>query len=360
MIRMPPRARALAFYLPQFHPIPENSDWWSPGFTEWTNVAKARPLFPGHYQPHIPADLGFYDLRLAETREEQAALAKAYGLEAFIYYHYWFAGRRLIERPFNEVLASGRPEFGFCLCWANQTWSGIWHGAEDRVLIEQTYPGEDDHRRHFAALLPAFSDPRYVRIDGKPVFFIFRPREIPDSLAFTDLWRRLAEEAGFPGLFLVGEVEAPRWQPRDVGLDAAVLVRLPPKRRSWEPWSRPHRKIMGMVQDLLGLPTVHLYSRVAGTLVSPPIDGITSFPCVIPNWDNTPRSGKKGKVLHRSTPEQFRLHVRCAVEQLQAGPPEHRILVVKSWNEWGEGNHLEPDLRFGRQYLEVLKEELCR
>ena len=360
MIRMPPHVRAFAFYLPQFHPIPENSGWWSPGFTEWTNVAKARPLFPGHYQPHIPADLGFYDLRLAETREEQAALARAYGLEAFIYYHYWFAGRRLIERPFNEVLASGRPEFGFCLCWANQTWSGIWHGAENRVLIEQTYPGEDDHRRHFDALLPAFRDPRYVRIDGKPVFFLFRPREIPDPLVFTDLWRRLAEEAGFPGLFLVGETDAPRWQPRDVGLDASVLVRMPPKRRSWEPWSRPHRKIMGMVQDLFGLPTVHLYSRVVGSLVSPPVDDITSFPSVIPNRDNTPRSGKKGKVLHGSTPEQFRLHVRRAVEQLHAGPPEHRIIVVKSWNEWGEGNHLEPDLRFGRQYLEVLREELCR
>jgi lipopolysaccharide biosynthesis protein len=170
---MTPRPRIIALYLPQYHPIPENDAWWGKGFTEWTNTAKARPLFRGHYQPHVPADLGFYDLRVPETRLAQATMAREYGIEGFCYYHYWFAGTRLIERPFNEVLASGQPDFPFCLCWANQTWTGAWHGLMNQILIEQTYPGTDDHRRHFDTLLPAFLDRRYMTVDGKPIFVFF-------------------------------------------------------------------------------------------------------------------------------------------------------------------------------------------
>jgi len=191
-----PSVRTIAFYLPQFHPIPENDKWWGKGFTEWTNTARAKPLFRGHYQQHVPADLGFYDLRLPESRSAQANLARDYGLEAFCYYHYWFAGHRILDRPFNEVLASGEPDFPFCLCWANQTWSGIWHGAANRVLIEQTYPGIDDHRRHFETLLPAFSDKRYLTVDGKPLFIIYKPTELPNAAATTDLWREMAVKAG--------------------------------------------------------------------------------------------------------------------------------------------------------------------
>src|SRR5260370_41455353 len=173
-----PQARLLAFYLRQFHPIRENDEWWGRGFTEWTNTAKAKPLFRGHYQPHVPADLGFYDLRVPETRQAQADMAAAYGIEGFCYYHYWFAGKRILERPFNEVLKSGQPKLPFCLCWANHTWTGIWLGEPNRILIEQTYPGEHDHRAHFDALLPAFTDPRYVTMHDKPIFVIFRPTEI--------------------------------------------------------------------------------------------------------------------------------------------------------------------------------------
>src|SRR5437016_268415 len=198
-------ARTIAFYLPQYHPIPENDEWWGKGFTEWTNAAKAKPMFRGHYQPHIPADLGFYDLRVPETRAAQAELAREYGLEAFCYYHYWFAGKRIIERPFNEVLASGQPDFPFCVCWANQTWTGIWHGAPNRILIEQTYPGFDDHRAHFETLLPAFRDRRYLTVDGKPLFIVYSPGGLPDSLRILEFWRELALKAGLPGLFLVAE-----------------------------------------------------------------------------------------------------------------------------------------------------------
>src|SRR6476660_7941454 len=169
-----PLARLIAFYLPQFHPIPENDEWWGKGFTEWTNVANAKPMFRGHYQPHVPADLGFYDLRVPETREAQAALARNYGVEGFCYYHYWFAGRRVLERPFDEVLASGQPEFPLCLTGANATWTVVWHGAPTRVLIQQTYPGMDDYRRHFVGLLPALTDQRYLAVEGNPIFLLYR------------------------------------------------------------------------------------------------------------------------------------------------------------------------------------------
>ena len=348
----------MAYYLPQYHIIPENNEWWGPGFTEWTNVARARQLFHGHYQPHVPADLGFYDLRLAETRAAQADLAQAYGVDAFCYYHYWFGGKRLLERPFEEVLATGEPSQGFCLCWANQTWSGIWHGAENRVLIEQTYPGDGDHRRHFESLLPAFRDPRYLCVDSKPLFVVYRPLEIPNPKHFAELWQKLANEAGLPGLFLVGETNDKNWNPKDCGLDASVVVRLPPKRRTWVPWSKPYKKIMGKLKDWRGIPTIHAYSKIIETLVSSPVEGIESFPCAIPNWDNTARSGKTGLVLHGSTPDLFKRNVTNAIERLHSHKPDHRLLFIKSWNEWAEGNHLEPDHKFGHQYLQALRDTL--
>ena len=165
-------ARLIAFHLPQFHPIPENDEWWGKGFTEWTNTGKAKPLFPGHDQPKVPTDLGYYDLRLPEARKAQADLARKYGVEGFCYYHYWFGGKRLLERPVNEIIASGEPDFPFCLCWANESWTGIWHGAPRRMLMEQTYPGEADHRAHFEYLLTAFRDKRYITVDGRPRFVI--------------------------------------------------------------------------------------------------------------------------------------------------------------------------------------------
>lgn len=355
------KARAIALYLPQFHPIPENDEWWGKGFTEWTNTAKAKPLFKGHYQPHVPADLGFYDLRLPEAREAQADMARAYGIEAFCYYHYWFGGRRLLERPFEEVLESGQPDFPFCLCWANQTWTGIWHGAPNKVLIEQTYPGEDDHRRHFDYLLRAFTDSRYLRVDGKPVFIVYSPEALPDTVRVTDLWRDLAVRAGLPGLFLIAEHREPDWDPRKAGFDARLDARLPLRRRdhAWRTtWRNPVRKLRYRYADWRNLPTIYQYEQASKSIVGDPVPGIESYPCVIPNWDNTPRSGRNGLVLQGSTPELFREQLRRAVKNVAGLARDHRIVFVKSWNEWAEGNHLEPDLRFGHRYLEVLWEEL--
>ena len=356
------RARAIAFYLPQFHPVPENDAWWGPGFTEWTNTAKAKPLFKGHYQPHVPADLGFYDLRLSEARAAQADMAREYGIEAFCYYHYWFGGgRRLLQRPFEEVLASGTPDFPFCLCWANQTWTGVWHGAPNRVLIEQTYPGPEDHRAHFDYLLKAFRDPRYVRVDGMPLFIVYNPNELPDSANLLRQWRQWAAEAGLPGLYLLAEHKYPDWDPHAAGYDASLIVRLPPRRSDLNrqlSWRHPAEKLRYAYKTWAGLPTIHGYEVATRQLITSPVAGIPSHPCAIPNWDNTPRSGANGMLLRGSTPELFREHLKAAIARARHADPGKQLLFIKSWNEWAEGNHLEPDLRFGRAYLEALRAAL--
>jgi lipopolysaccharide biosynthesis protein len=354
------RARLIAFYLPQYHPIPENDLWWGKGFTEWTNAAKAKPMFPGHYQPHVPADLGFYDLRVPETRQAQAELARRHGIEAFCYYHYWFAGRRLLERPFTEVLQSGQPDFPFCLCWANETWTGIWHGARNRILIEQTYPGDDDHRAHFAALLPAFKDKRYLRIDGKPLFVVYHPHEIPDARNALRLWRKLASDAGLNGLYILACSWSTDADFRQIDCDGAVLH--PPThlhlREDSRPWSSPVKKARGWLEVRLGLPTIRSYGRVLSDMLPSRMPSAETYPTVLPNWDNTPRSGIRGLVLHGSTPSLFRRHLERALDLVEGLPAERRLVFIKSWNEWAEGNHIEPDLKFGHGYLEAIRDAL--
>ena len=351
-------ARAVAFYLPQFHPIPENDEWWGPGFTEWTNVAKARPLYPGHRQPTLPADLGFYDLRLPEAREAQSALAARYGVEAFCYWHYWFGrGRRVLERPFAEVLAGKGPSVSFCLGWANQTWTGIWHGAADRVLLEQTYPGKEDDQAHFDVVVEAFRDERYVRVDGRPVFYVFRPEELPHPAAFVDRWQAMARAAGLDGLYLVAESSdllgrGPKYADGAAdGFDASVYMRLPA--------DTGPREVLAMRVKRKLLRGLEIYPYAERPLPRPAtLDRSHYLPAVYPNWDNTPRSGRRGLVLHGSSPERFRPHVRDAVQSLASRPADERLLWVKSWNEWAEGNYLEPDTRFGHGWLEVLHDEL--
>lgn len=350
-------SRVIAFYLPQFHPIPENDEWWGKGFTEWTNTARALPLFHGHYQPHVPADLGFYDLRVPETRQQQADMALEYGIDAFCYYHYWFGnGRRIIERPFNEVLESGKPDFPFCLCWANQTWTGIWHGAPNRILMEQTYPGYDDHARHFDWLTTAFADRRYLTVNGKPLFVVFQPLEIPNVKDVTDFWRQRALSAGFPGLYLVGirhenvfslASDSPVWKPEEHGFDASLRMRVP---------SRPQRR-NNLLSWLLGRPAVVDHAKFVDLFVAPPIPGVKDFPCVGHAWDNTPRSGSRGVVFQGSHPDLFRRNLRQAFAQVAANETDEQIVFLKAWNEWAEGNHLEPDLKFGLRWLEAIREE---
>jgi hypothetical protein len=353
------RARLIAFYLPQFHPIPENDAWWGKGFTEWTNVAKAKPLFRGHYQPHLPADLGFYDLRVPETRSAQAELARTHGIEAFCYWHYWFAGKRLLERPFEEVMASGEPRFPFCLAWANDSWTGIWHGNSKRVLIEQTYLGLTDYQEHYYALEKAFADERYLTIDGRKVFIVFKPRELPDAWQFTDCWRDLAERSGFKGFYFIG-VASPAWNPPKHGFDGctphepgSMISRLP-----WTRWDRLRNKLLGkggkpLLERHSAKPAVYSYAEVVENAVIPDDSGVDYYPTVIPTWDNTPRSASNGIVFHNSSPAVYRAQLEQAMQRVGNREPEKRIVFIKSWNEWAEGNYLEPDQRFQTAYLQA-------
>lgn len=306
------KARVLAFYLPQFHPIPENDAWWGAGFTEWTNVAKAKPLFPGHEQPKLPADLGFYDLRVPEVRQQQAVLARAAGIEGFCYWHYWFGnGRRILERPFAEVMASGQPDFPFCLAWANQSWSGIWHGNPKAVLIEQTYPGPEDEKAHFDWCLPAFRDPRHVTVDGKPVFAVFMPHGLPDTAAFIRHWRQLAEQAGLPGIYVVaiGNRYAPgvdtyrstmlapfdavtQLAPQDF-VDSLPVGALDRARRILRPEALRYF-IRKQLQRRAGQPKRFDFREVVGQAFAGMPEERRFLPCVLSGWDNTPRSGPRG------------------------------------------------------------------
>jgi hypothetical protein len=384
-----PTARAIAFYLPQFHPIPENNRWWGEGFTEWTNVRQARPLFEGHYQPRIPSELGYYDLRSSETREAQAELARAHGIEGFCYWHYWFAGRRLLERPFNAVLESGKPDFPFCLAWANHSWTASWVGRPWELLVDQTYPGRSDYVRHFHAVRDAFADDRYITVEGKPLFLVFRPDKLADPHAFTDCWRELALEAGFKGLYLLGIMNADA-NPKALGLDGGVhkglghlLSFLPTtvqrkaeaRRRAQVLLERPglalvHQAIaharrpsslgpLGALHDeaseRLLLPSVSTYENLIHTASRQLSVSEDHFPCVVPNWDNTPRVGRWGWVIRDSSPELFAEHLGHALELIEDRPFDKRLVFLKSWNEWAEGNHLEPDERYGRGYLEATR-----
>ena len=353
------KVRLLAFYLPQFHPTPENDAWWGKGFTEWTNVGKARPMYHGHYQPHVPAHLGYYDLRVPDTRAAQSEMAREHGIEGFCYYHYWFGGKRILERPFNEVLTSREPDFPFCLCWANHSWTGIWAGAPGRTLIEQVYPGPEDHRTHFYTLLKAFSDDRYLTVDGKPLFLIYDPTNIPDILMLTEFWRELAHKAGLKGLYLVAMSREIGWDPRGIGFDASTpkdrlpLLRLDDVSR-FELINRLKRKY----QKVTGRPTIYQYEKVLSAWMYKDTYGFDEHPCILPNWDNTPRSGVNGMVLHGSTPELFRIPLKNSIRYVGNRPMDHRLVFIKSWNEWAEGNYLEPDLKFGMSYLETVRNEV--
>ena len=351
--------RYLAFYLPQFHPIPENDEWWGPGFTEWTNVVQGRQVVAGQQQPHLPADLGYYDLRVPETRLAQAELAAAYGISGFCYYHYWFDGRRLLERPFTEVLRSGEPDFPFCLCWANESWTRAWDGSERQVLVKQQYSVDDD-RRHLQALAEAFADRRYITIDGRPVFLVYRPGRLPEPRRTADTWRDEAQRLGLPDPYLcsVEAFQRERRPPEELGFDAAVAFA--PNLSLLGPRINNHSRPVRMVRRVLrpGSPyrwtQVYDYGEaVEGHLGAPP-PPYKRYPCVTPGWDNTVRRPKGGgRVLVNSTPELYARWLREATAQFDVYSPEENLFFVNAWNEWAEGNHLEPCERWGHAYLEA-------
>lgn len=362
------KARVFALYLPQFHPIPENDQWWGKGFTEWTNVGKAKPLFKGHYQPHVPADLGYYDLRLAETRKAQADLAHQYGVEGFIYWHYWFGnGKRLLEQPINEVVNSGDPDFPFAFAWANETWKGFAHGLKNRnILIEQLYPGEQDYIDHFYAILPALKDKRYIRVNGKNLFMIYKPHQLPDPEKFIELWQRLARENGLKGFHFVAHHQSVKEhngksemqsmnEMLAKGFDSVNFVRV----FGLLDKQTIYTKILSKVNSILrGVPRAYSYKKFAKYFSNENDSNENVIPSLIPNWDHSPRSGKEAVVMVDSTPALFEAHVADVIDKIKEKPADKKIVIIKSWNEWAEGNYMEPDLKWGHSYLQALYRQI--
>jgi glycosyl transferase family WbsX len=351
------RARLVALYLPQFHPIPENDEWWGTGFTEWRNVAKARPLFRGHRQPRLPGRLGFYDLRLPDTRAEQAELAQHYGVEAFCYWHYWFEGRQLLNRPFDEVLRIGQPDLPFCLAWANEPWTRTWLG-QGEALVEQTYSPADD-LAHARWLVEAWGDPRWLRVDGRPVFVVYCPNALPDARRTVDTLRSEAVRAGIPDPLLLGMNAKNKWvDTRDLGFDGTVDFR---PQLSDLPFYDLARPTKGKVRRNLRLgvrdPRLRVYSADEAlalmdrrrSKLSHPI-----IPCVFAGWDNTPRRGRNATIVVGYTAEKFAASLESAVDLVAEKAPAERLVFVNAWNEWAEGNVLEPDMTEGVARLEAM------
>lgn len=376
------KPRIIGLYLPQYHPIPENDEWWGKGFTEWNNVVKAKPLFRGHYQPHLPADLGFYDLRQPEVREQQAELAREAGLEGFCYYHYWFGnGKQLLQRPFEEVLASGKPDFPFCLCWANHDWtSKTWEKGSslrrDTMIMKMEYSRED-YIAHFNYVLPAFRDPRYIKVDGKPLFAVWAPRNIPDGREFIDLWQMMAIENGLKGIHFVGQTDntgkalagekanyysadkAKEYYQSvlDLGFDAVM--------------SQGFRRAIGLAQGrfrmMWNLLTFNSflpshsktdYVRLMDNYYVAEDRWENVYPTLLPQWDRTPRAGAKSEIVTGSTPEKFQHYTEKAIQLVANKQPEHQILFLKAWNEWGEGDYVEPDQQFGHGWLDAIRKAI--
>lgn len=362
------KARVIAFYLPQYHPIPENDEWWGKGFTEWTNVGKAKPLFKGHYQPRTPADLGYYDLRMPEVREAQAQMAKEAGVEGFMYWHYWFGeGKQLLERPFREVLSTGKPDFPFCLGWANHDWTRrSWNSdaqnQKNTILMQQLYPGDTDIKMHFDYILPAIKDPRYLTVDGKVLFLIYDPLNMPNAKRFMDIWNELALSNGLNGFHFVGLASG--WYENyqkvlDLGVDAVASSSL------WNAETAAKGRTKKLIESIVR----SMFPKWSPLDIYPYKDIIkyiftdydwleNAYPSIIPNWDRSPRGGRRAVIYTGSTPELFKKHIQDAVNIVSGKKTEHRIVFLRSWNEWAEGNYVEPDLKFGHGYLDVMKEIL--
>lgn len=349
----------IAIYLPQFHPIAENDQWWGKGFTEWTNVGKAKPLYKGHYQPHIPADLGYYDLRLEETRIAQAQLAKDYSIDAFCYWNYWFGeGKKLLERPLEEVLTNEKPDFPICIGWANHSWEAKNWGTKklkNKILIEQKYPGMEDCINHYQSVSRAFKDNRYLKLNGKPIFVIWDPLAISSGFEYLNTWRNLARKDGFPDIHFIGFTYFKNRidEIYKLGFDDVLFDGLFEARNSISRIRLISQKIFREIFSLPMKVPYRRYAKINETIILEK----NVIPCVLPNYDHTPRSGKRGVVL-LSDPNSYKKHLANVVGMIKSNQLKSPLLFIKSWNEWGEGNHLEPDLKFGLQYLEGTKSAL--
>jgi glycosyltransferase involved in cell wall biosynthesis len=342
----------IAFYLPQFHAFPENDEWWGRGFTEWTNVSKSVPQFAGHLQPRLPGELGFYDLRVKDVLRRQQQLARLYGIHGFCFHHYWFAGKRLMEAPFNHVLADPSMELPFCLCWANENWTRRWDGAEHDVLISQEHSPEDD-LAFIADILPALRDSRYIRIDGAALLIVYRVALLPDPHATAQRWRDYCRQQGVGEIHLIAAQTFGIRDPRDYGFDAAV--EFPPHHIEPEEISSDQ-----LVFNALFRGRIFRYADVVRHQRDAVAPDYKLYRCAFPSWDNSARKPGRGHVFHASSPAWFGEWLRNIAEGSRAESSVNAPMIfVNAWNEWGEGAHLEPDRRHGYAYLEALGDVLA-
>lgn len=357
----------IAFYLPQYYPTKENNEWYGPGFTEWTNVGKAKPLFRGHYQPKVPADLGYYDLRLPEVRAKQAELAKEAGISAFCYYHYWFGnGVQMLDMPLKEVVRLSEPDFPFCICWANhswykKTWDSTTNTLNNKPLVKQDYPGPKDIDQHFYSLLDVFRDTRYYRIDGKLVFVLYHIDEIPNPSMYLDRWSELAEKEGLPGFyFMAYSDDMSRLSHPAYGLCNKIILSCKYNLDAMGK-TRTMRKFFAFTKSfasrLMHIPLNRFeYKNVIPKLSTSMYKEESIIPVIFPNWDNTPRREEGALILNNATPELFYEH--CMNVFALINNKADKTVFLKSWNEWGEGNYMEPCIKYGHGYIESLAKAL--
>ena len=351
------KKRVIAINLPQFHPFPENDEWWGKGFTEWTNVTKARPRFRGHYQPHLPSETGFYDLRLPEARQMQAEMAQSAGIYGFCYYHYWFNGKRLMNRPIDEILDSGEPKFPFMLCWANENWARTWDGSQNAVLIKQNYSDEDDIEHMKFLCSKVFCDKRYIRIDNKPVFAIYRPQNFPNIQKTINIWRNVAKEYRLE-IYLI-RVESPNdFGPKtywdfDASMDFQPIVLREFDTIGKNFFSKISKRFF---HGKLKANRIYSYKKYVDYIIKQPIPNYKCFPCVSPGWDNSPRRiNKPFMAFVDSSPLLYEKWLRHTLTSFSPYSSEENLVFINAWNEWAEGNHLEPDQKWGNAYLESTK-----
>ena len=348
----PREVKTIAFYLPQFHPIPENDLWWGKGFTEWSNVTRARPLFRDHYQPRVPTELGYYDLRLEDTQVAQAQLASEFGIHGFCYYYYWFDGKKLLNHPIEQMARSTKIDTGFCVCWANENWSRNWDGQNRHVLMEQTYT-LDSNIALIRELIPMMKDPRWIRHNGKPVMMVYRISIIPNWLETAAAWREECRKAGLGEIHLCAVrfgLETLQGGPQDHDLDSYVLF--PPHEAERldlrDKVSNLHKDFNGQIFDYTAVVDGDLKNFSAG------YDWPVHRGAMLA-WDNTARRLTDARVFHGATPFGFRRWIKGILEQERSHNPDGESLVfVNAWNEWAEGTYLEPDQRWGRSYLKAI------
>lgn len=348
------KLRLVAFYLPQYHPIPENDAWWGKGFTEWSNLTNATANFVGHRQPRRPSTFGYYDLRRQETMEEQAKLATRYGISGFCYYYYWFAGKRLLERPLEQMLATGKPDFPFCLCWANENWTRTWDGQNNNVLIAQDYTEENDIAV-IKDLARYFSSKNYIKIDGKPLILVYRVKNLPLFYRTAAVWRNYAAANGIGDLVIAAvesfELSALPEDPQKFGCD--ITVEFPPHQMVHD----NARKVEVVNPKYTG--TVHDYRALAREYMVRQEPGWSRIRSVLVGWDNTPRRQNNSLVLENGSPGAFQAWLEWTIERtLEQNLGDERIVFINAWNEWCEGSYLEPDQDYGHAYLQAVKNAL--